>query len=81
MPSWELFEKQDKAYKEKVFPAAIRKRVAVEMASPLGWNKYVTDEGAIIAMNTFGESGAIGDLMKHFGFTVDNVVNTAKGLL
>lgn len=81
MPSWELFEKQDNAYKEKVLPAGIRKRLAVETASPLGWHKYVTDEGAIIGMNTFGESGPIADLMKFFGFTVDNVVNKAKELV
>jgi transketolase len=81
MPSWELFEKQDKAYKEKVFPASIRKRIAIETGSPLGWHKYVTDEGAIIAMTTFGESGAINDLFKHFGFTVDNVVAKAKEIL
>ncbi len=81
MPSWELFEKQDNAYKEKVLPAGIRKRLAVETASPLGWHKYVTDEGAIIGMTTFGESGPIADLMKFFGFTVDNVVNKAKELL
>ncbi len=81
MPSWELFEKQDNAYKEKVLPAGIRKRLAVETASPLGWHKYVTDEGAIIGMNTFGESGPIADLMKFFGFTVDNVVNKAKELI
>ena len=81
MPSWELFEKQDSAYKEKVLPASIRKRLAVETASPLGWHKYVTDEGAIIGMTTFGESGPIADLMKFFGFTVDNVVNKAKELL
>ncbi|MEJ0057238.1 MAG: transketolase [Bacteroidota bacterium] len=81
MPSWELFEKQDKSYKEKVFPPSIRKRLAVETGSPIGWHKYVTDEGAIIAMTTFGESGAINDLMKFFGFTVDNVVAKAKALL
>ena len=81
MPSWELFEKQDSAYKEKVLPAGIRKRLAVETASPLGWHKYVTDEGAIIGMTTFGESGPIADLMKFFGFTVDNVVSKAKELI
>ncbi len=48
MPSWELFEKQDAAYKEKVLPRSIRKRVAVEAGSPLGWHKYVTDEGAFL---------------------------------
>ncbi len=80
MPSWELFEKQDKAYRESVLPSTIRKRLAVETASVFGWEKYVTDEGAVIGMTTFGESGAIGDLMKFFGFTVDNVVKKAKEL-
>jgi transketolase len=47
----------------------------------LGWHKYVTDEGAIIGMTTFGESGPIGDLMKFFGFTVDHVVKKAKELI
>ena len=81
MPSWELFEKQDAAYKEKVFPAAIKKRLAVEAGSPLGWHKYVTDEGAIIAMHGFGESAPAEDLYKVFGFTVDNVIEKAKALL
>jgi transketolase len=81
MPSWELFEKQDEAYKEKVFPKTIRKRLAVEAGSPIGWHKYVTDDGAIVGMTTFGESAPAGDLMKFFGFTVDNVVKKAKDLL
>jgi transketolase len=81
MPCWELFEKQDEAYKEKVFPAKIRKRLAVEAGSVLGWHKYVTDEGSIIGMTTFGESAPASDLMKFFGFTVDNVVKKAKDLL
>ena len=81
MPSWELFEKQDAAYKEKIFPASIKKRLAVEAGSPLGWHKYVTDEGEIIAMHGFGESAPAEELYKVFGFTVDNVVAKAKGLL
>jgi transketolase len=81
MPSWELFEKQDAAYKEKVFPKAIRKRLAVEMASPLGWQKYTTDEGDTLCMTTFGESAPAEDLYKFFGFTVDNVVKKAKAIL
>ncbi|MDB5139719.1 MAG: transketolase [Mucilaginibacter sp.] len=81
MPSWELFEKQDAAYKEKVFPKASRKRLAVEMASPMGWHKYTTDEGDMLGMTTFGESAPAEDLYKHFGFTVDNVVKRAKALL
>jgi transketolase len=81
MPSWELFEKQSAAYKESVLPKAIKKRLAVEMASPLGWHKYVTDEGDILAMETFGESAPADELYKYFGFTVDNVVKKAKALL
>ena len=81
MPSWELFEKQDAAYKEKVFPKTSRKRLAVEMASPMGWHKYTTDEGDILGMTTFGESAPAEDLYKHFGFTVENVVKKAKALL
>jgi transketolase len=81
MPSWELFEKQDKAYKEKIFPASLRKRLAVEAGSPLGWLKYVTDEGDIIAINRFGESAPGEEVMKEYGFTVENVVLKAKALL
>ncbi|MDP9078608.1 MAG: transketolase [Bacteroidota bacterium] len=80
MPSWELFEKQDAAYKESVFPKASRKRLAVEMASPMGWHKYTTDEGDMLGMTTFGESAPAEDLYKHFGFTVENVVKRAKAL-
>ena len=81
MPSWELFEKQDQNYKEKIFPPGLKKRLAVETASTFGWHKYVTDEGAVLGMHTFGESGPAGDLMKFFGFTVENVVTKAKALL
>lgn len=81
MPSWELFEKQDAAYKEKVFPKQNKKRLAVEAGSTLGWHKYVTDEGDIIGMTTFGESAPADELFKLFGFTVDNVVARAKALV
>jgi transketolase len=81
MPSWELFEKQDAAYKEKVLPKANRKRLAVEMASPMGWHKYTTDEGDMLGMTTFGESAPAEELYKVFGFTVENVVKRAKALL
>lgn len=80
-PSWELFEKQDAAYKESVFPKHIKKRLAVEAASPLGWHKYITDEGDTQTMHTFGESAPADQLFKLFGFTVDNVVAKAKALL
>jgi transketolase len=81
MPSWELFEVQDDAYKEKVLPKAIKKRLAVETASPMGWHKYVTDEGDVLGMIRFGESAPAEDLYKEFGFTVENVVMKAKALL
>jgi transketolase len=81
MPSWELFEKQGEDYKAEVFPPEIRKRLAVEAGSPLGWHKYITDEGDVVAMTTFGESAPAEDLYKVFGFTTENVVQKAKALL
>ncbi|WP_339880762.1 transketolase [uncultured Algoriphagus sp.] len=81
MPSWELFEKQNAAYKEKIFPQALKKRLAVEAGSPLGWHKYVTDEGDIIGINRFGESAPGEQVMQEYGFTIENVVKRAKGLL
>ena len=80
-PSWELFEHQDKAYRESVLPPAVRKRLAVEAGSPIGWHKYTTDEGGIIAMNRFGESAPAEELFEKFGFTVANVVKRAQGVL
>ncbi|HEA30247.1 MAG TPA: transketolase [Leeuwenhoekiella sp.] len=81
MPSWNLFEKQDAAYKEEVFPKDIKKRLAVEAGSPLGWHKYVTDEGDVIGIDKFGESAPGEELMKEYGFSVENVVKKAKALL
>jgi transketolase len=81
MPSWELFEKQDQSYKEKVFPRNLKKRLSVEAGSTLGWHKYVTDEGDIIGMATFGESAPAEALFELFGFTVENVVKRSKALL
>ena len=81
MPSWELFEKQDDGYKQRIFPKGLRKRLAVEAASPQGWHKYITDEGDMLGMTRFGESAPAADLFKEFGFTVENVVARAKYLL
>jgi len=81
MPSWELFEKQDEGYKQRVFPKGIKKRLAVEAGSPLGWHKYVTDDGDVLGITRFGESAPGPEVFKEFGFTVDNVVNKAKALL
>ncbi|MDT7827380.1 transketolase [Pricia sp. S334] len=81
MPSWELFNSQDKEYKEKVLPKDVRKRVAVEAGSPLGWHQYVTDEGCVIGIDKFGESAPGDELMKEYGFSVENVVKKVKDLL
>jgi transketolase len=81
MPSWEFFEKQDESYKQRVLPKGIKKRLAVEAGSPLGWHKYVTDEGDVLGITRFGESAPGPEVFKEFGFTVENVVNKAKALL
>lgn len=81
MPSWELFEEQDEAYKEKIFPKKLRKRLAVEAGSVLGWGKYVTDEGDTIGIDRFGESAPGEEVMREYGFTVANVVSRAKVLI
>ncbi|RYF54399.1 MAG: transketolase, partial [Cytophagaceae bacterium] len=81
MPSWELFEKQEQSYQHEVLPPSIRKRLAVEAGSPLGWHKYVTDEGTTISMNRYGLSGSADEVLAYFGFTVENVVESAKKVL
>jgi transketolase len=78
MPSWELFEKQDKEYRESVLPPAVEARVSVEMAATFGWERYVGISGRSIGMHSFGASAPIKALQKHFGFTVENVVAAAK---
>ena len=80
MPCMELFEKQSPEYKESVLPKAVRKRVAVEAASDFGWGKYVGLDGGYVTMSGFGASGPAAQLFEHFGFTVDHVVETVKGL-
>ncbi len=81
MPCVERFEEQDAAYQESVLPKAVAKRVAVEAGCTMSWYKYVGWDGAVIGVDTFGASAPGGVIMKEFGFTVDNVVNTAKQVL
>ncbi len=81
MPSVDVFESQDPAYREEVLPNAVRTRVAVEAAGADYWSKFVGLDGKVIGMHTFGESAPGGELMAHFGFTADNVVNTVRSLL
>jgi transketolase len=78
MPSWELFEKQDQAYRDSVLPPAVKARVSVEMATTFGWERYVGISGHSIGMHSFGASAPIKALLKHFGFTVENIVAAAK---
>ncbi|OZA06846.1 MAG: transketolase, partial [Methylophilaceae bacterium 17-44-8] len=80
MPSTNVFDRQDQAYKDSVLTAGV-KRVAIEAAHPDFWRKYVGLEGAVVGIDTFGESAPGGALMKHFGFTVENVVAVAKTVL
>jgi transketolase len=80
MPSTNVFDRQDQAYKDSVLTAGV-KRVAIEAAHPDFWRKYVGLEGAVVGIDTFGESAPGGALFKHFGFTVENVVAVAKSVL
>ncbi|APB72065.1 transketolase [Paenibacillus peoriae] len=80
-PSWDLFEKQDKAYKDSVLLPEVKARLAVEMAYPLGWEKYVGDQGDILGISTFGASAPGDRVIKEYGFTVENVVSRVKALL
>ncbi len=81
MPATDVFDKQDAAYRESVLPAAVTARVAVEAGIADYWYKYVGFGGAIVGMTTFGESAPADQLFKQFGFTVENVVKTAKEVL
>jgi transketolase len=78
MPSWELFEQQDEAYRASVLPPNVTRRVAVEQASTMGWERYTGLRGTIIGMKTFGASAPLKDLVVKFGFTGENVYAAAK---
>ena len=78
MPSWEIFEQQDAAYKESVLPSSVTARVSVEMAATFGWERYVGMKGRKIGMHRFGASAPLKDLLKFFGFTADAVVAEAR---
>ena len=78
LPCWEVFAAQDQSYRDSVLPPSIRARVAVEMASTFGWERYVGLDGKIVGMRSFGASAPLKDLLKHFGFTVEAVIAAAK---
>jgi len=81
MPSWELFDRQPAQYREEVLPPSIKARLALEMARPLGWEKYVGCDGKVLGIETFGASAPGEQVMAEFGFTVENVVRQMKELL
>ncbi|HWP81727.1 MAG TPA: transketolase [Bacteroidota bacterium] len=81
MPSWELFERQPKEYREHVFQPSVKKRLAVEAAVPMGWCKYVGDYGEVIGITKFGASAPFEILMKEYGFTTQNILTKARELL
>ncbi|MFC7089290.1 transketolase C-terminal domain-containing protein, partial [Halomonas salifodinae] len=81
LPSTDAFDDQDADYRESVLPRAVTARLAIEAGHRDFWFKYVGLDGDIVGMSSFGESAPAGDLFKHFGFTVDNVVERAQALL
>ena len=78
LPCWERFEAQDQAYRDKVLPPGVRKRVSVEIGVSQGWERYVGTEGAIIGLDHYGASAPAGTIFKEFGFTVDRVADVGR---
>jgi transketolase len=78
MPSWEIFEKQTRQYRDSVLPPRVNARVAVEQASTFGWERYVGTSGQVIGMHTFGASAPLKELQRKFGFDPDHVITAAK---
>jgi transketolase len=81
MPSWDRFEAQSKEYKETVIAKTVKKRLAIEMGSSLGWHRYVGDEGDVLAIDQYGASAPANKILEEYGFTVANVVARVKALL
>lgn len=81
MPSWELFEAQPLPYRESVLPPGVRARLAIEAGSPQGWHRWVGEGGDVLGVERFGASAPSGEVMRHYGFTAENVVARALGVL
>jgi transketolase len=81
MPCLDRFAEQDRAYRDSVLPPNVRARVAVEAAAPLGWHRWVGDDGDVVAMTTFGASAPAKALYEHFGFTGEKVAERARNVL
>jgi transketolase len=81
MPSWELFDAQEEAYRDGVLPPSIGARVTVEEASPIGWDRYAGRTGVVLGMRSFGMSAPIAMVAEHFGFTPERVRDAAKQVI
>ena len=81
MPSWELFEKSPKRYQSSVLPPSVKRRLAIEAGSPMGWEKYIGDQGSMIGIDRFGTSSPGGRVLKEYGFTVENIVKKALSMM
>jgi len=81
MPSWDLFEHQEPAYRDAVLPPSVKARIAIEQASTFGWERYVGLEGRVIGMHSFGASAPLAALQKKFGFEPERVIEVAQELL
>ena len=81
MPSWDIFERQTKEYRNSVLPASVKARIAIEQASTFGWERYVGEKGRVIGMHTFGASAPLKELQTKFGFEPSQIVAVAKELL
>jgi transketolase len=81
MPCMDTFTQADESYREQVLPASCRARVAVEAASPMGWDKWIGPHGAFVGMTTFGESGPAKQVYEHFGITAERVASLCRDLV
>ena len=80
VPSTDIFDAQDAAYKEEILPHSVRRRVAIEMAASQSWYKYVGLDGAVIGIDKFGASAPAAKVLKEYGFTVDHIAEVVKNL-
>jgi transketolase len=81
MPSWELFEQQPPEYRDEVLPPDVNARLAIEMAAPMGWERYVGLQGDVVGINRFGASAPYKVILEQFGFTGENVALRALAVL
>ena len=81
IPSWTLFQERSESYRRTVLPPEVTARLAIEAGTPMGWERYVGDAGAVIGIDRFGASAPGGIVLEKYGFTVENVVAKAEELL